>query len=568
MQEPLERLCLMARLTEGAAVLSGGALASRLHGHGRHGDAALVGAFIRRIMDHVCVPLYNILTRWIQYGELQDPYEEFFVGYTSHPKQQQHLSYNMWQDTYLLRPAMLPSFLPPALANKVLVIGKTINFIRICQSKLPNINLTHKSSKPHAKGRKSVGTSSNRNNMKDLLDHSNNAEDEEIKDTDMNMDMGVDGLLKGLRYGGEAVLSEVVHRIARTTDSRLLNLMQHRFYLSLHLLALKKFLLLGQGDFVTCLMDMVGPELKKRANQLYRHNLTGMLEGALRSSNSQFEPAFIIDRVGVRLLEASPGDSGWEVFSLDYAIDIPLNAVVDSESISRYRTAFHMLWRLKRVEWTLAASWKQMTSFAKDSKLPKLRPIIHKCTLSRGKMMHVVSNLCAFIMFEVLETAWATFHDKISQANCLDDVIFAHNKYLDEILDRALLSAQHENLNLQIQQLLQSILKFCTLEDALLADMGVVLARKRAQSLAVLESEKRGGSWTSSTHESDDTPGNIDGIPVYVIARIEEAAEEYNKQFDTIMNLLRDQGEQANDFVKHLTFRLDFNEYHISNSKK
>ena len=45
-------------------------------------------------------------------------------------------------------------------------------------------------------------------------------------------------------------------------------------------------------------MDGVGPELKKRANQLFRHNLTGILEGALRSSNAQFEPSYILDRVG------------------------------------------------------------------------------------------------------------------------------------------------------------------------------------------------------------------------------------------------------------------------------
>ena len=127
--------------------------------------------------------------------------------------------------------------------------------------------------------------------------------------------------------------------------------MERKFYLSTHLLALKKFMLLGQGDFVTCLMDSVGPELKKRATQLYRHNLTGTLEGALRASNAQFEPSYVLDRVGVRLLEASPGDSGWEVFSLDYAVDSPLNAVVHAEAMARYRIAFHMLWRLKRVEW-------------------------------------------------------------------------------------------------------------------------------------------------------------------------------------------------------------------------
>ena len=66
-------------------------------------------------------------------------------------------------------------------------------------------------------------------------------------------------------------LMELVTKISASTDSRLLKLMQKRFYLSTHLLALKKFMLLGQGDFVTCLMDSVGPELKKRANQLYRY---------------------------------------------------------------------------------------------------------------------------------------------------------------------------------------------------------------------------------------------------------------------------------------------------------
>lgn len=58
----------------------------------------------------------------------------------------------------------------------------------------------------------------------------------------------------------------------------------------------------------------------------------------------------------MRLLEASPGDSGWEVFSLDYAIDPPLAAVVHAEAVSKYRIAFHMLWRLKRVEWALSGN--------------------------------------------------------------------------------------------------------------------------------------------------------------------------------------------------------------------
>lgn len=150
----------------------------------------------------------------------------------------------------------------------------------------------------------------------------------------------VQSALQNLRFGGEATLQDIVFKLSASIDTKLLNLMMSRFYVQTHLLALKKFMLLGQGDFVTCLMDGVGPELKRRANQLFRHNLTGILEGALRASNAQFEPSYVLDRIGIRLLEASPGDSGWEIFSLDYSIDAPLNAV--SLRALLYRPDLHM----------------------------------------------------------------------------------------------------------------------------------------------------------------------------------------------------------------------------------
>ena len=52
-----------------------------------------------------------------------------------------------------------------------------------------------------------------------------------------------------------------------------------------------------------------------------------------------------------------------EVFSLDYSMDSPLNAVVSAEALSKYRICFHMLWRLKRVEWSLSLAWKQIATF-------------------------------------------------------------------------------------------------------------------------------------------------------------------------------------------------------------
>ena len=110
--------------------------------------------------------------------------------------------------------------------------------------------------------------------------------------------------------------------------SRLLELMQERYQLRTHLSALKKFLLLGQGDFVVWLMDMLQPELDKAADEMYHHSLTGMLDGALRSSNAQFEPPEVLDRIGVRLLKASANDRGWQVFSLTYVSILSLLALI------------------------------------------------------------------------------------------------------------------------------------------------------------------------------------------------------------------------------------------------
>lgn len=130
MSEPLERLFLMARLVEGAGPLTGGALASRLHGHTRHGDAA-VHSMVSRVMSAVCAPLYGMLERWVLHGELHDPHQEFIIG--ARPGMSAH---NSWNEGYFLRLNMLPSYLPLALAQRALVIGKSINFMRLCQGRV------------------------------------------------------------------------------------------------------------------------------------------------------------------------------------------------------------------------------------------------------------------------------------------------------------------------------------------------------------------------------------------------------------------------------------------------
>jgi hypothetical protein len=519
--------------------------------------------------------LASLFFRWVLFGDLKDPYQEFFVSKRVGSTSVDETKFNIWLDAYHLRQSMLPAFLSLHLATKILVIGKSINFIRLCRAKRPAsssapsvtkdkslgasprsgpsrlaqlkqdaafssvssdagsvagsnagvivtlprkdlsspskkgpipLAMTHGSlaptqgtppkpqqhllrrgmSKPsmaEALGGSPRGNLAHTESMYSMMDwfKSDDNEvsgslpvDEKIHDgeqivedeTDVYFSVSdeLESKLHDLKFGDEEHLASIIGSISEVVDRRLLRMMFKEFYIYDHLLACKQFLLLGQGDFVTCLMDSIAPELQKQASKLYRHNLTGILEGALRASNAQFVPAPILNRVLVRLLEPAKGDTGWEIFALDYAVDLPINAIIHSEAMPKYQIAFSMLWRLKRVEWALSAAWKQLMTLSHTAwrghgrdgrsawrrEFPNLLPILHKCTMGRGRMMYVINNLCAFIMFEVLESAWKTLLEGLHGAKNLDDVIRVHDAYLNEILDRALLTQQHEHLNTQV----------------------------------------------------------------------------------------------------------------------
>lgn len=212
-QDPMERLRVMAMLCDAAKGLKGGALSSAIGAHLRHGDPFMQG-FVRRTMNLLCTPLFEMIRKWVATGELQDPFEEFFVASDpSVPKDR------LWQDKYSLRKAMVPSFIGEQLALKILVTGKTINFIRLC-----------------CKDSKWIAACT------------------------INMD--------AFEFGEDAAwtqLERAVDEAAQVTNAHAMELLKNKYGLSEHCNALKKYLLLGQGDFVQHLLDLLLKELDRPA---------------------------------------------------------------------------------------------------------------------------------------------------------------------------------------------------------------------------------------------------------------------------------------------------------------
>lgn len=71
-----------------------------------------------------------------------------------------------------------------------------------------------------------------------------------------------------MTYGNVETLQQIVEEASSLVDQRLIELLFKKFHFVLHCTAIKRFLLLGQGDFVQSLMDFVKPELDKEATKV------------------------------------------------------------------------------------------------------------------------------------------------------------------------------------------------------------------------------------------------------------------------------------------------------------
>ncbi|CAG8703806.1 9907_t:CDS:10, partial [Cetraspora pellucida] len=409
-QESLLKLRIMSVLVECCKQVRGGALVSTIYNYTNHGDP-FIQQFINNTLEEVSRPFFEMLQRWIYGGELEDPFGEFFVACDPDVKEE-----DLWQSKYTIRPDMQPTFISSLLAKKqIFAIGKSLNFIRY------------------------------------------SCHDSDWVVTNVGADKG-----KLLKYGDIIALESSIDATYTATSQRLLNILFTKYKLQEHFTALKRYLLLGQGDFIQHLMTQLGPGLSKPANTLYRHNLTGTLEAAIRASNAQYDDPDILRRLDVRLLESSFGEAGWDVFSLDYHVDSPINTIFTPHAMQQYLQLFNFLWRLKRVEHDLSSTWRRNMASARNLyQIEELKKDINTSRFVCSEMIHFTCQLQYYILFEVIECSWDELIKDCIKSGDLDSLIEAHNKYLTNVTTKVFLgTSNNQNYLSKLLNIIQFILQY------------------------------------------------------------------------------------------------------------
>ncbi|KAL1957953.1 hypothetical protein VTO42DRAFT_5345 [Malbranchea cinnamomea] len=452
-------LRLMSLMVEESQGKRGGQLISTIHEFSTsHGDP-FVSSFAERLLGHVTRPFYNMLTHWIYDGELSDPYHEFFVVQpeTRPNVDPRRTATSVWDEKYKLDDDMVPTIMTHEFAKKVFLIGKSLNFIRY-----------------------GCGDSAW------VVAYSRDAS-------------------KELRYGDTATLETSIDEAYKTTMARLIHLMDSKFNLFDHLTALKKYLLLGQGDFIALLMESLASNLDRPANSQYRHTLTAQLEHAIRASNAQYDSPDVLRRLDARMLELSHGEIGWDCFTLEYKIDAPVDVIITPWASTQYLKVFNFLWRVKRVEFALVSTWRRCMTGARGVLGSVEDKVGHDWKRARGvmaEMIHFVSQLQYYILSEVIESSWNQLQVAISKPGCtLDDLVEAHTRYLNSITHKGLLgssslkgASKEESFLSQLHQILKIMLAYKDAVDGLYS-FSVAEFTRRQELSAKIETRTAQGRW-------------------------------------------------------------------------
>ncbi|CAO3613996.1 unnamed protein product [Mucor hiemalis] len=487
-----QKLRLMSILVDVCQDQKGGALITTIHNYTKHGDP-FIRKYLTDMLKIVSRPFYEMLVRWVYEGELDDPYGEFLVACDPTVSEE-----DLWQNKYFMRDDMLPSFLSKELGQKIFAIGKSLNFIRYSchdDTLVEQYYTTFSSDTP---------------------------------------------AIHTFRYGETQAVEEAIDVAYMKTSKALLNSLKSKYKLMDHLKAMKRYLLLGQGDFIQYLMDVLGDNLNKPATTLFRHNLTGILETAVRSSNAQYDDPEILNRLDVRLLEIQKDDLGWDVFTLDYHVDTPINTVFNPSAMIQYLQIFNFLWRLKRVEYTLSASWKIWGKASREfSNLPELEQDLQITQLTIQRMIHFIYQLQHYVLFEVLECSWDKLETFIERKSIdLDSIILAHTNYLSEITEKGFLSGtKEEALSGRLGDIFDCILNYKVVLDHL-------------HEYATSESAKQiYGSTGSAT--------KINSIR----KQHEEIEDKFTLQALQFLDILKSYHDED---IRSLSTRLDYNGYYSS----
>ncbi|KAL1465246.1 hypothetical protein WDU94_004830 [Cyamophila willieti] len=500
-------LCDVLAATDG---LTGGALISSVARFVHVGHADLQPC-VTGLLSAMTRPFFLLISQWMVEGTLRDPHGEFFVCEDSHLN-----SSYVWDGKYRLSECKIPSFMSKLTAEHILRAGICINFLQhICNEKTP------------------LGGS--RKSLRDLETNSGD-------------------LLSMVRPCNQ--LSALIEQTYAENSKMVLNVLVTKFGLYEHLQGLRRYMLLGQGDFIHCLMKLLIAELNKPASHLHSAYLHEVLDAAIRGTNAQYDNKDVLARLTIKTLVVSSKDLGWDIFVLDYNLNGPLEQILRVKD-SPYSTTFKFLWSMKRLDHILSIIWEKQVFATKHlRKLTELSALLKQGSGLISEMVHFSHQFQYYISFEVVETAWQKFESLVHAATSLRTVIEEHKHFLRSILEGTMQDEKSKHFKFHLTSITRCILELKSLQESFIVSCEKELKRR-------IELETKIEEYGTNEEEQRRHERSLAKFRTKLIPDMKAQYTTITKSYHSTLNkFLLDLSTHPNVALKLLANRLDFNEHY------
>ncbi|KAJ2847453.1 Microtubule-nucleating Tub4p (gamma-tubulin) complex component [Coemansia brasiliensis] len=479
--------------------------------------------FAKRLLKTTSAPFNNILISWITDGELVDPYKEFFI------REREGRRDMFWTEKYTVASDMIPVHISGEMTRKIFQIGRSLNFLRVACDDAQWV----------AEGGPRTQLAS------DISDTSN--------------------------------LETFVYRSSSMVNERLMSVLRDKFDLMGHVEAIRRYLLLEQGDFALALMEVLDNQMELSGRTVMAHDLSAALSSAIRSSNAQYEDPDRLTVLALTFSEDSAKYRGWDEVALTYNLTAPLSYVIPRATMRQYFEVNRFLLRLKRVEHSLHTVWRQQMTESRSHLRSKelqrrkgehqkegktedsVRLAMRQSSIACSEMIQFFHQVQRYVALNVIEGAWGEFIESTRSGDIdIDQWNEAHSKYVGIIHD-VVCGGSGAGFQRNLSGIFDTAAQFITVvkelysEHALQSRKNVSVSKENRESLADRLQRIRNAGNLFNTQQQQQTPA--DPLAEHA-GRINTIVTRFK---DQVRDIVRTLSHNTTSDLQFLVVTVDFN---------
>lgn len=235
-----------------------------------------------------------------------------------------------------------------------------------------------------------------------------------------------------------------------------------------HFKSLRNYFFMMDGEFASHICDGIIAKLESadvRPQALFNYNvLHSLLGNALGLSNigndvNAENLSFYVDDVPDQFDLKSP--NALSALSLSYAVEWPLNLLLNSETIAHYANIFRHLLKLRRIRWVLDKTFEMLKETARMSARKKIRsPQYDHVQQIRNKLLGFVNALQNHITSNALQVSWRRFKSELTTATSIEHLYQKHTAYMKRVEFLCMLNKSSHEFLAKLHDVFVVVLRF------------------------------------------------------------------------------------------------------------